>query len=443
VPDSASRPLRIFLCHSSSDKPTVRELYQKLSTEGWIDVWLDEEKLLPGQDWNYEIELALDKSDAVIVTLSTDSVSKEGYVQKELRFALDIALEKPEGTIFILPVRLDDCERPRRLRSIQGIDYFPPESRELAYARLRQSLKLRAQALKIVTDTTPSRSEPLETPMDASETGSNRAITQVVKRRSTITFSPGGHVIYTFGEMEFVAVPAGKFIMGSRNEDGPAEDEKPQHTVDIPYDYFMARFPITNEQYAAYVNAKGISHPVSEWEKKRDHPVVNVAWKDAMAYCLWWNDLQKNDLPSGVGLRLPTEAEWEKAARGDDAFIYPWGNTFDKNKCNTDEGGKNDTTPVGAYSPQGDSPYDAADMVGNVWEWTHSLYRKYPYEADDGREDETLSGEHVERGGSYLGTDQLARSAARYRGDPDFLDFVGFRVVVAPSILSFERTSLL
>ena len=435
MPDSASRPLRIFLCHSSSDKPTVRELYQKLSTEGWIDVWLDEEKLLPGQDWNYEIELALDKSDAVIVTLSTDSVSKEGYVQKELRFALDIALEKPEGTIFILPVRLDDCERPRRLRSIQGIDYFPPESRELAYARLRQSLKLRAQALKIVTDTTSSRPEPLETPMDASETGSNRAITQVVKRRSTITFSPGGHVIYTFGEMEFVAVPAGKFIMGSRNEDGPAEDEKPQHTVDIPYDYFMARFPITNEQYAAYVNAKGISHPVSEWEKKRDHPVVNVAWNDAMAYCLWWNDLHKNDLPSGVVLRLPTEAEWEKAARGDDAFIYPWGNTFDKNKCNTDEGGKNDTTPVGAYSPQGDSPYDAADMVGNVWEWTHSLYRKYPYEADDGREDETLSGEHVERGGSYLGTDQLARSAARYRGDPDFLDFVGFRVVVAPSIL--------
>jgi formylglycine-generating enzyme required for sulfatase activity len=347
---------------------------------------------------------------------------------------LDIALEKPEGTIFILPVRLDDCERPRRLRPIQGIDYFPPESRELAYAHLRQSLELRAQALKIVTDTTPSKPAPIETPTDASETGSNRAITQVVKHRSTITFSPGGHVIYTFGEMEFVEVPAGKFIMGSHSEDGPAEDEEPQHTVDIPYDYFMARFPVTNEQYAAYVNAKGISHPVSDWEKKRDHPVVNVAWNDAMAYCLWWNDLQKNDLPSGVVLRLPTEAEWEKAARGADGFIYPWGNTFDKNKCNTDEGGKNDTTPVGAYSPHGDSPYGAADMVGNVWEWTHSLFRKYPYEADDSREDETVSGERVERGGSYLGTDQLARSAARYRGDPDFLDFVGFRVVVAPSI---------
>src|ERR1041385_8169807 len=210
--DSASRPLRIFLCHSSNDKPSVRELYQKLSAEGWMDVWLDEEKLLPGQDWNYEIDKALGKSDAVIVTLSTGSVSKEGYVQKELRFALDIALEKPEGTIFILPVRLDDCERPRKLRPIQGIDYFPPENREAAYTRLRQSLELRAQALGIMTDNLGSKPEPVQ---DVSEAVSKHEITQVVKHRSTITFAPGGHVIYTFGEMEFVEVPAGKFAMGS------------------------------------------------------------------------------------------------------------------------------------------------------------------------------------------------------------------------------------
>src|SRR5687768_6448771 len=107
--NSYSRPLRVFLCHSSGDKPVVRELYRRLNAERWIDVWLDEEKLLPGQDWDYEIEKALDKSDAVIVTLSAGSVSKEGYIQKELRFVLDLALEKPEGTIFILPVRLEDC----------------------------------------------------------------------------------------------------------------------------------------------------------------------------------------------------------------------------------------------------------------------------------------------------------------------------------------------
>jgi toxoflavin biosynthesis protein ToxD len=196
----------------------------------------------------------------------------------------------------------------------------------------------------------------------------------------------------------------------------------------------MARFPVTNAQYAAYVSAKGIIHPVSGWEKKPDHPVVNVSWDDAMAYCQWLNDLRRNELPSGVDLRLPTEAEWEKAARGTAGLIYPWGDTFDKNKCNVDEAGKKDTTSVGAYSPQGDSPYGAADMAGNVWEWTHSLFKSYPYEADDGREDENASGRHVQRGGSFIGTDQLARTAARYRGASGFLDFVGFRVVVAPHI---------
>jgi formylglycine-generating enzyme required for sulfatase activity len=434
MPDSPSRPLRVFLCHSSGDKPTVRGLYQKLIAEGWIDVWLDEEKLLPGQDWDYEIEKALDNSDAVIVTLSTGSVSKEGYVQKELRFVLDIALEKPEGTIFILPVRLDHCERPRRLRSIQGIDYFPPEHREVAFARLRRSLEQRANALGIATETAESMPAPVKTIQEGSEVESKRTISQVVKHLSMIKFAPGGHITYTFLEMEFVEVPAAEFMMGSRDQDEPNDDEMPQHTLDIPYDYFMARFPVTNAQYAAYAQARGIIHPVSGWEKKGDHPVVNVSWNDALAYCRWLNDVRGNELPSGVVLRLPTEAEWEKAARGTDGLIYPWGNTFDKNRCNVDEGGKNDTTPVGAYSPQGDSPYGAADMAGNVWEWTHSLFKGYPYEADDGREDENASGNHVQRGGSFIGTNQFARSASRYRGDPGFLDFVGFRVVVAPHI---------
>ena len=329
------------------------------------------------------------------------------------------------------------------MRPIQGIDYFPLERRESAYARLRQSLELRAQALKIVTDTAPSKPEPIKTPGEASETGSNRAITQVVKHRSTIKVAPGGHVIYAFGEMEFVEVPAGKFLMGSHNQDEPSEDETPQHTVDIPYDYFNgSAFPSQMPGVRHVRERKRNDPPGQRLGKERDHPVVNVSWKDAMDYCLWWNDLQRNELPSGVVLRLPTEAEWEKATRGSDGSIYPWGNTFDKNKCNTDEGGKNDTTPVGAYSPQGDSPYGAADMVGNVWEWTHSLFRTYPYEAEDRREDEQVAGDHVQRGGSFLGTDQLPRAAARYRGDPSFLDFVGFRVVIAPTIPSFESTAL-
>lgn len=141
------RKLRVFLCHASQDKPVVRELYQRLLAEGWIDPWLDEEKLLPGQDWDLEIEKSVEVADAVLVCLSTRSVSKEGYIQKELRFVLDIALEKPEGTIFVIPLRMDDCEVPRRLRSLQYADYFP-ENRDSAYNRLIASLKERQSALK-------------------------------------------------------------------------------------------------------------------------------------------------------------------------------------------------------------------------------------------------------------------------------------------------------
>ena len=121
----------------------VRELYQRLLNESWIDPWLDEEKLLPGQDWDFEIEKTVEAADVVLVCLSSHSVSKEGYVQRELKFALDIALEKPEGTIFVIPLRLDDCLVPRRLRSWQYVDYFPLDQRKRAYQRLTQSLKAR------------------------------------------------------------------------------------------------------------------------------------------------------------------------------------------------------------------------------------------------------------------------------------------------------------
>jgi hypothetical protein len=139
----ANPKLRVFLCHSSTDKAIVRELYQRLKAEEWVDPWLDEEELLPGQDWDLEIEKAVEKADAVIVLLSKNAVAKEGYIQKELRRVLDIALEKPEETIFVIPLRLEDCEIPRRLRARQYVDYFPPERREQMVQRLLQSLKLR------------------------------------------------------------------------------------------------------------------------------------------------------------------------------------------------------------------------------------------------------------------------------------------------------------
>lgn len=136
-----TRKLRVFLCHASQDKPVVRELYQRLLAEEWIDPWLDEEKLLPGQDWDLAIEYAVEGADAVIVCLSKNSVNKEGYVQRELRYVLDLALEKPEGKIFIIPLRLEDCQIPRRLRSWQYADYFPYGRRSWAYQKLLLALR--------------------------------------------------------------------------------------------------------------------------------------------------------------------------------------------------------------------------------------------------------------------------------------------------------------
>jgi hypothetical protein len=146
---SATRKLKVFLCHASQDKPVVREIYKRLLSDARIDPWLDEEKLLPGQDWDLEIEKAVETSDAVIVCLSSRSVSKEGYIQKELRKVLDIALEKPEDAIFVIPLRLDSCELPRRLRSWQYVDYFPAQQQDWAFHRLLESLKLRSDNLQL------------------------------------------------------------------------------------------------------------------------------------------------------------------------------------------------------------------------------------------------------------------------------------------------------
>ena len=155
------KKLRVFLCHASQDKPVVRELYRRLLAENWIDPWLDEERLLPGQDWDLEIEKAVEASDAVIVCLSNQSMTKEGYVQRELKFVLDIALEKPEGTIFVVPLRLDECALPRRLRALHYVDYFPADHHKAANQRLLQSLQ--ARYTQIGSDIRESQVDPADT----------------------------------------------------------------------------------------------------------------------------------------------------------------------------------------------------------------------------------------------------------------------------------------
>jgi hypothetical protein len=142
IPSTQRRPLRVFLCHASDDKGDVRVLYQRLRIDG-VEPWFDEEDLLPGHYWEHEIRKAVRNSDAVIVCLSPESVNKEGFIQKEIRMALDAAAEKPEDVIFLIPLKLKECNVPERLNFYQWVNYYE----EGGYERLKKSLRERAISL--------------------------------------------------------------------------------------------------------------------------------------------------------------------------------------------------------------------------------------------------------------------------------------------------------
>ncbi|MFQ5595966.1 MAG: formylglycine-generating enzyme family protein, partial [Anaerolineae bacterium] len=230
-------------------------------------------------------------------------------------------------------------------------------------------------------------------------------------------------------------VPAGPFRMGSQN--GRA-DEKPAHSVYLDA-FSIDRFEITNAEYAEFLNAIGghqgrcaghdcidtqdedpDSHILYNYRSRRyvveagyeRHPVVKVSWYGAQTYC------------EQRGKRLPTEAEWEKAARGPAGFVFPWGNRFDINKANVDQV-VGDTTPVGSYQ-HGVSPYGAYDMAGNVWEWVADWYQAYA--GSDYRSEFFGEKYKVVRGGSWNHPHRDARSAARDIAHPARrIRVVGFR----------------
>jgi formylglycine-generating enzyme required for sulfatase activity len=230
-------------------------------------------------------------------------------------------------------------------------------------------------------------------------------------------------------EPEMVLIPAGKFLMGSDSQVGKdvLGDKQPQHPLTLP-DYYMARTPVTNAQYLAFVQAAGHRQP-RHWDGgkppggKGNHPVVCVNWDDARAYCRWLADV------TGKPYGLPSEAQWEKGARGTKGWIYPWGK-WDQSLCNSREEGKYDTTPVGTYR-QGTSPYGLLDMAGNVLEWTRSLSKGYPYDPNDGRENLETLGARVLRGGAFNFRARSARCAYRNMYNPvNWFKYYGFRVCV-------------
>jgi iron(II)-dependent oxidoreductase len=281
--------------------------------------------------------------------------------------------------------------------------------------------------------------------------------------------------------MEFCWVPAGWFSMGSPDNDRLATPvEKPSHRVEIPYDYWLARYPVTHAHFRAYAEGSG-NMPAGMGVSRGfdNHPVVQVSWHEARAFCTWLTETwrKRGALPKAWEVRLPSEAEWEKGARGglkipetpvvvsakefrahkrgrsrtpdlipnpSPRRLYPWGDDPDINRANYSDTNIAGTSPVGCF-PSGASPYGCSDVSGNVWEWTLSLwgedFRKpsfrYPYDAADGREDvEAADGCHrVLRAGAFIERHPNIRCAYRLGLFPNVrADYVGLRPVIAPCV---------
>jgi formylglycine-generating enzyme required for sulfatase activity len=279
--------------------------------------------------------------------------------------------------------------------------------------------------------------------------------------RTLAQLAPNRALPAAIAGMPFCHVPAGNFLMGSSAADKDAhDDEKPQHIVYLSA-YEIGQCPVTVAQFRAFVEARRykteaetggggwIWNNKDRWNKvssanwqqpygngsdvryKSDHPVTQVSWNDALAFCNWLGSMV------GLHIQLPTEAQWEKAARGDDGWLWPWGNVFEKTKCNTYEGGKNDTTPVGAYGAFG--KYGLMDAAGNVWNWCADGFDAAVYKnrarsvVSDPYLAPTADQMRVLRGGSWSNVHQDARAACRDRDSPDVRSsYCGFRVVCAP-----------
>lgn len=268
---------------------------------------------------------------------------------------------------------------------------------------------------------------------------------------------------------ETIEIPAGQFTMGiSRNkieklarEQEPVarwkeknyfSREMPHHVILLPT-FHIGRYPVTVGEFRQFLDEGGYQdgglwcrdglkwletadrHQPNNWDDaiwsgSSELPVVGVSWYEASAYCRWLSEIP------GLHYRLPREAEWEKASRGEDGRMYPWGDEFDSKLCNMNEGDYGKTTPVGLFSPRGDSPYGCSDMAGNVSEWTASRFEPYPFDTEsidpEGRYNESTASLRVLRGGSWHSNALRVRTTSRGMNDPWFTDNdVGFRIALS------------
>jgi len=448
-----ANPIRVFLSHATEDTKVAERIADDLRAAG-ADVWLDSTHLGPG-DFVASINRALDQRDVLVLVLSPAAI-RSSWVPDEM----DAAIVRYKQGLMQSPVIAEIRSVPvKDIPSLWTIysrtDFTRNYDRGMAHL---------FHALHLPVPKKSKPRPPATQPSDAGATDSSDGTAPkrggVVSRRALLVGTVvaaglsiiGGAALLkcqgpsilssrmrSLGFMQgttsgtiFIAPPlvnaaAGDFLMGSNpaRDDQAQPDEQPQFHLTLPA-LQVGKYPVTVAEYAAFVRT---GHPAPpQWgaqQDKPDHPVVWVSWKDAQAYAAWLTQL------TGEKWHLPTEPEWEKAARGTDGRIYPWGDAFDKARTNTSESGIGTTTPVGSY-PIGASPYGAQDMAGNVWEWTSSLYGPYPYSIGDALENSNGTGIRVLRGGSWFRDAKDARAAYRLSGlapSADSAFDIGFRLV--------------
>lgn len=291
-----------------------------------------------------------------------------------------------------------------------------PEEGQQVTVEFKTPLPESAQA-KLVPTNTPVPPPPTPTPRPTATTSAPETEAAEVATED-VTEAPAPPAVVE----DMIEIQGGSFTMGNNNAD---PEDAPAHAVDLPT-YEIDRSEVTNADFASFAEATGYVTDAENagkkgWrdelaEGKENHPVTRVTWNDAVAYCEW------------LGKRLPSEAEWEKAARGEDERSFPWGNDWDLSKANVKDTGLRDTASVGSFGT-GASPYGVEDMVGNVWEWTADWYQAYPGNTTD----DAYYGEQcrVFRGGGWFDAEPQGTTFNRNCGVPDTTssDELGFRCV--------------
>jgi formylglycine-generating enzyme required for sulfatase activity len=438
---SATAAPRIFVSHSHKDDEFTRRLVSDLHAAG-AEVWVDVAGISHG-NFMQRIDEALQGCNWMVLVLTPNAIASQ-YVKDEVYTALHrVNQGYMRAVIPMLAAACTPGSIPPQWDVLQRYD--ATHNYTAALAGMLNALGLAQQ----ITVPPVAQRPPAAAPPPARQALPRARFPERLERlgfAAALATDPTTGREVAFIRPPLCAVAAGPFRMGSDpKQDSEAYDrEQPQITVDLPA-YAIAKFPVTVAEYACFVDA-GHAAPRkgylgTDWQTqltRLDHPVTCVSWYDARDYAAWLARL------TGQPWALPSEAEWEKAARWDargdnghgHARIYPWGDRFEAARCNTGESGIKTTTAVGSYGPEnpsrdGSSPYGAQDMAGNVWEWTRTIYDEQAYRTNTFREDSNSTYNRVLRGGSWDYNAWVARAAYRNDNPPGIAGVnFGFRVAL-------------